>query len=96
MKHQYLLKRGERKLELNSGKLRLLRTERKIPLKDVAVSLGLKTAGGYKRIETGENNLKAEHLPVLAEIFNLDLNELVKEIFFETKLDESSNFIHEN
>lgn len=78
-------------MELNSNKLRQLRVDRKIPLKDVADSLGLKTPGGYLRIEKGENNLKAEHLPLLATIFNLDLNELVQEIFFTNKLEETSN-----
>jgi transcriptional regulator with XRE-family HTH domain len=78
-------------LELNSNKLRQLRVDRKIPLKDVADSLGLKTPGGYLRIEKGENNLKAEHLPQLATIFKLDLNELVKEIFFDNQLDETSS-----
>lgn len=79
-------------MEFNSKKLRELRLNRNIPLKDIAVALGLQTPGGYLRIETGENKLKAEHLPLLASIFNLDLNEFVSEIFFENRLDESSNF----
>jgi transcriptional regulator with XRE-family HTH domain len=82
-------------LEISPKKLRSLRLDRNISLKDIATILGLKTPGGYSRIETGENKLKAEHLPLLAAVFNMDLTEFVAEIFFEEKLEHSSN-IEEN
>lgn len=80
-------------MKLNNSKLKELRVSRKIPLQEVANALGFKTAGGYHRVEKGENKLKAELLPVLAEIFGLELSRLVDEIFFENKLDESSSFV---
>jgi len=70
-------------LNLNTRQLKQLRVSRKKSLQEIASAIGLKTAGGYQRIEKGENKLKAEALPVLAQIFNLELNELVKELFFE-------------
>lgn len=75
---------------IDFGKLKTLRTQKKIPLQEMADALGFQTAGGYLRIESGENKLKAEHLPVLAEKFEMSLNQLIMEIFFENKLDESS------
>jgi transcriptional regulator with XRE-family HTH domain len=78
--------------KMNYDKLRELRVSRKIPLQEMADAIGLKTAGGYLRIETGENKLDAKHLPVIAKKFNMDLNELTNEIFFEDKVEQTSNF----
>lgn len=79
------------KMEINPKKLRSLRVDRNISLKDIATTLGFKTPGGYSRIETGENKLKAEHLPALATIFKMELNEFVSEIFFDNKLEQTSS-----
>ncbi|BFH63961.1 helix-turn-helix domain-containing protein [Paenibacillus azoreducens] len=75
---------------IDFGKLKTLRTQKKIPLQEMADALGFQTAGGYLRIESGENKLKAEHLPVLADKFEMSLNQLIGEIFFGSQLDESS------
>lgn len=82
-------KGGERKL-IDYAKLKQLRTDKKLPLQEMANALGLETAGGYSRLESGENKLKAEHLPVLAEKLGMELNQLTKEIFFKNEIDESS------
>lgn len=92
MKHQIINdKEVQKRVELDPKKLKGLRVDRNIPLKDIATILGFKTPGGYLRVESGENKLKAEHLPALASIFNMGINDLMTEIFFEQKLDESSN-----
>lgn len=77
-------------MKLNTVNLKHLRIERKMSLKEIADALGFKTPGGYQRIEKGENKLKAEHLPILAQKFEMNVNEFIKEIFFENKLDETS------
>lgn len=75
---------------INYKKLKQLRTTKKIPLQEMADALEIKTAGGYSRIESGENKLKAEHLPIIAEKFGISLSKLMKEIFFDNKVDECS------
>lgn len=71
--------------------LRKLRINRNISLQDMAEALGLKTAGGYLRIETGEIKLKAEHLPTIAKKFGMSLGELISFLFTE-KVDDCSKF----
>jgi transcriptional regulator with XRE-family HTH domain len=75
---------------VNYEKLRQMRIEKKIPLQEMAEALGLQTPGGYSRIETGENELKARHLPAIATKFGVQMNELTELIFFQTKLEQSS------
>lgn len=72
-------------------RLRKLRISKNISLQDMAETLGLKTAGGYLRIETGENKLKAEHLPLIAKKFEMTLEELIA-FLFPDKIDEYSTF----
>ncbi|WP_339292692.1 helix-turn-helix transcriptional regulator [Paenibacillus sp. FSL W8-0187] len=81
---------------INYGKLKNLRTSKKISLQEMADALGLLTAGGYSRVESGENKLKAEHLPILAEKFGISMNHLTKEIFFENRVDECSIFVDDS
>lgn len=75
---------------MNYEKLKELRVSRKIPLQEMADAIGLKTAGGYLRIETGENKLDANHLPVIADKFGMTLKEFMEEIFFSHKVAKSS------
>lgn len=76
---------------MNYHNLKLLRTSRGISLQEMADALGLKTAGGYLRIESGENKLKAEHLPTIAKKFGITIEELIKHLFFEVELDVCSS-----
>nr|WP_309099100.1 helix-turn-helix transcriptional regulator [Fredinandcohnia onubensis] len=76
----------------NTEFLRQTRKDKNIPLMEIADALGLKTPGGYLRIETGENKLKAEHLPILAKKFEISIEELLRNIFFESTLDDCSSF----
>jgi len=62
--------------------LRKIRGEVNLSLQDMADALGLKTAGGYLRIENGENKLKAEHLPTIANKFDMSLDELTTHFFW--------------
>lgn len=79
-------------MKLNIKNLKELRKKEKIPQREIADALGFKTPGGYQRIEIGENNLKVEHLPILAQKFNMSINDLVKVIFFGCDVDETSTF----
>ncbi|MPY20255.1 helix-turn-helix domain-containing protein [Paenibacillus glucanolyticus] len=81
---------------INYCKLKTLRTTKKISLQEMADALGLLTAGGYSRVESGENKLKAEHLPILAEKFGISMNRLTKEIFFDNKVEECSIYIDDS
>ena len=72
---------------MNLLALRKIRGEMNLSLQDMADALGLKTAGGYLRIENGENKLKAEHLPIIANKFDMSLDELATNLFFEQKVD---------
>lgn len=89
MKHQNLI--VGRVAKMNFPRLKQLRIERNISLQEIADALGMKTAGGYKRIETGENKLKVEHLPILAEKFQMDIKDLTEYLFFADELEQSSS-----
>lgn len=78
---------------IDYDKLKHLRITKEISLLEMAIALGFSTAGGYSRIETGENKLKAEHLPKIAKKFGMTLNQLILEIFFENKVDECSSLM---
>lgn len=52
-----------------------LRVSRKIPCKDVASYIGVDPPM-YSRIERGERRLKPEQLSKLAELFNVNIEEL--------------------
>lgn len=77
--------------KMNLAYLRQLRLSKKISLEEMARTIGLSTPGGYSRIETGEVKLKAEHLPKIANKLGINLDDLSKEIFFETELEKNSN-----
>nr|WP_224749509.1 helix-turn-helix transcriptional regulator [Polycladospora coralii] len=53
------------------------RESKRITLLEMARELGLKTAGGYARIEKGEVKLKAEQVPIIANKLDLSLKEVV-------------------
>ncbi|WP_308637688.1 helix-turn-helix domain-containing protein [Paenibacillus silvisoli] len=76
---------------INYDILRKMRVEKKLTLSEMAEALGLHTPGGYSRIESGENELKAKHLPVLAHKFGVELNQLTQVIFFHHKVEQSSS-----
>lgn len=79
---------------MDYAQLRKLRLKNNFSLKEMADVLGLKTPGGYYRIESGENKLKAEHLPLLAKKFGVDLDSLMMDLFLDHELEQSSNFDH--
>ncbi|AZN43386.1 helix-turn-helix domain-containing protein [Paenibacillus albus] len=76
---------------INYEQLRSMRIDKKLTLNEMAEALGLHTPGGYSRIESGENELKAKHLPAIAEKFGVELNQLTEVIFFRTKVDQTSS-----
>lgn len=61
--------------------LKEMRVERRIYLHEMADALGLRTPGGYSRIETGENELKAKHIPVIASKFGMNVYQFAEKIF---------------
>lgn len=45
--------------------------------KQVAEALGYATANGYWKLECGVTNLRAEHLALLSDILELDLDKII-------------------
>lgn len=81
----------ERKsIEIDYKCLKKLRVNKDISLAEMADSIGLKTAGGYLRIEKGENKLAVKHLPILANKFDISIVDLLEKIF-NGKLDVCSS-----
>lgn len=80
---------------MNLGYLKKLRQEKGVSLQAMAEAVGLTTAGGYKRIEDGENRLTADRLPLIAKKLDVNPNELYQKIFFENELDERSSLKEE-
>lgn len=64
--------------EIDLDFLKRKRIESKLTLTDMAETFGLKDASGYYRYETGETRLKADMLPVLANLFKCDIKNFYK------------------
>ncbi|OXM17350.1 helix-turn-helix domain-containing protein [Paenibacillus herberti] len=77
-------------MDVNYGNLRQLRIDKRLHLHEMATALGLRTAGGYQRIETGENELKVKHLPAIAEKFDMGILDLTDQLFFRKKVEQNS------
>ena len=71
--------------------IKRLRTEKKLTQTKLAAKLDLDT-GGLSKIETGKKKFNAQLLPKLAEIFELDIEE-IKEQYFS---DEIAKVIYKN
>lgn len=80
-------------MQVNYNALRQERLQRKISLSEMAEVIGLETPGGYSRIEKGDSDLKAKHIPLIANKFNLRINVFLRIIFFEEKVEQTSNSI---
>lgn len=78
---------------INYEKLREMRIDKKVTLNEMAEALGLHTPGGYSRIESGENDLKAKHLPAIANKLGVELKQLTEAIFFNFKVEQCSNTV---
>ena len=76
---------------INLEALHRTRINKNIPMREMAEALGLKTPGGYARIESGEVKLKAEHLPIIAAKFELTVDQLVNLLFRGSNIEETSN-----
>ena len=63
-------------------KLRKTRQEKNIKAKEIAEKLGLKTEGAYYKKETGSVPFTLEEGKIIADIFNMP----IEEIFFENEL----------
>jgi transcriptional regulator with XRE-family HTH domain len=66
---------------LNLKELSRYRIQKKVTLLEMANELGLKTAGGYSRIESGEVRMKVDQLPAIARVLELDIYKLIKILF---------------
>ncbi|HLT85901.1 MAG TPA: helix-turn-helix domain-containing protein [Georgenia sp.] len=78
------------RISINLNALSNYRTKKKITMREMADAMGLKTPGGYARIESGEVKLKAEHLPIIATQLELTVDQLVHLLFYNG-VDETSN-----
>lgn len=59
------------------NKIRALREQKKLVLRKVAAQLDIDTAT-LSKIELGDRQAKREHLIILSELYNIDLQELEK------------------
>ena len=57
-------------------KIKQLREERKMPQRQLAATLEIDTAT-YCKIEKGERRAKKEYIPVIAELLEIDQDELL-------------------
>lgn len=57
-------------------KLKFLREKNGLSITEVSKYLGYKTPNGYLYLESGKCAIKAETLPLLAELFGVSINEL--------------------
>ncbi|MDR2125794.1 MAG: helix-turn-helix domain-containing protein [Prevotellaceae bacterium] len=62
--------------------IRNLRTSRGYTLTELGAKLKIDSAG-LSKIETGNKKMKPERLPLLAEVFNLDLDKLKEQFYSE-------------
>lgn len=75
--------------------LRKIRQEKNIKAKDIAEKIGLKTEGAYYKKETGSVPFTLEEGKIVANIFNMP----IEEIFFKNELsckDNEEEAINEN
>jgi transcriptional regulator with XRE-family HTH domain len=76
---------------MNLEALKSFRKDKKKSLQDMAEALGLQTAGGYSRLETGDTKIKAEMLPSIANALEISIDDLTGMLFCDYKLEQSSN-----
>ncbi|MBU5213256.1 helix-turn-helix domain-containing protein [Heyndrickxia oleronia] len=65
-------------------KIKYLRKQAKLSLEEMAKLLGYESANGYYYLEIGRGKFSAETLALVAEIFDIPINDL----FFEDKIAE--------
>lgn len=69
-------------MKVNLQALAELRAEKKITLLEMAKALGYKAESTYLRIESGESELRAWQIPLIAKRLGLPVEELCKRLFF--------------
>ena len=62
--------------------IRRLRTDKGFTLTELGAKLKVDSAG-LSKIETGNKKMKPETLPLLAEVFNLEINNLKEQYYSE-------------
>ncbi len=62
--------------QVNLEKMRALRVKRGLSQARMAEALGYKTPLGYHYLESGRCQIKAQHLPVIAKLLDVDIQEL--------------------
>lgn len=70
--------------EINLKFLKSRRNELKLSMQEMADALGFKNASTYLKYENGEYKFKANHLPIISEMFNCKMEDL----FFNNKISE--------
>ncbi|MFC7443268.1 helix-turn-helix domain-containing protein [Laceyella putida] len=76
---------------MNLKGLSKCRIQKRVTLLEMANALGLKTAGGYSRIESGDVRMRADQIPTIASVLGLDVYQLVKILFFGVEVEQRSN-----
>lgn len=73
-------------MKVNLVKIKELRTSNNISLEEMAIYLGYKTASGYYYAESGRCKFKPDHIPMIAQKFDIPMQKL----FFEDNIADSA------
>lgn len=61
---------------VNVELIKKLRLSNKLTLQDMAERLGFKTLWGYRHCESGNVDFKPEHIKIIADMFNVEIDSL--------------------
>lgn len=77
--------------ELDLEKIKQMRIDKGLSQQAMADLLGYKTATGYSYFESGRCDLDPDKLPILADVFNLKMEELYAVDFTTNSAEEAAN-----
>lgn len=63
-------------MDLDLEKIKMLRKQKKLSLKNMALELGYETPTGYFYAESGRCNFKPNHLPLMSKKLGVPMEEL--------------------
>lgn len=75
---------------MNPDVLEKYRVKKNLNCTELCVLMG-KTAGWYSRIRSGEQPLKSQYIPKMAEIFGIKPEKLAREYFSGVQLEDTAS-----
>ncbi|MEN3012863.1 MAG: helix-turn-helix transcriptional regulator [Dictyoglomus thermophilum] len=65
--------------KLNIKRIKEIREEKNISISEISEKLGYRSFNGYYKLERGLRKFRADHLPILAEILGVSIEDLFEE-----------------